>query len=233
MLVFFGVTGNQQTESFHIDTARLLSEFLTLQNLTDPAAVSNFTKNTRKQRNRIMRTENYTAKLVGCEIDQKADWVSFSFVTPATKEIYPPDYKYMKVNPDKDFVLNQTQKKAYTITIKILKFFTWLKDTRPDSMSGTPISWREIKDALEVSNVQVFSTSPSFYYQGIAYWLTQLGGSIYPVEIEPHKWNAENLHGDGNAFLDKHTAGVLNQIAFFGNQMASKLTKTLKDGGLL
>ena len=61
--------------------------------------------------------------------------------------------------------------------------------------------------------------------------LITLDAAIFPTKIAPKKW--DKIHGDGDAFLDKHTAGLINQMGFFLNPMASMLTKRLRDKGLL
>ena len=71
----------------------------------------------------------------------------------------------------------------------------------------------------------------AFHWQGSNYWLSQLDGSIFPTDIEPKVWNAPNLHGDGQNFLCKHLYGIIRQISFFGNQMASMADKELRKLG--
>lgn len=206
-----------------------LKEFVTMSDLADNSATSSFTKSTRAQRNRAVGAENKTAKLVDVNIDTVEDHVTFIFKTTATLPIYPDDATYGKTNPD-TFEIQRNPDKEYEMYIRILNFFEWLKGTKPEAES---ITQEDIKDVLKVNNVQVFSTSPSYHWQGMNYWLSQLDGSIYPTDIEPKLWNASNRHGNDGTFLDKHLAGLMKQMAFFRNPMALMLTKRLKDRGLI
>jgi hypothetical protein len=226
----YGDSKNQVTEKYQF-SGKLLQEFLTLKDLQNTSAVSSFTKRTRKERNEVMKTENYTAKLIDVELNEKENYVTFGFLTEATEPIYPDDFIFGETNPEDNFEIDRNESKTYEMYIKILDFFTWLRDTRPEDAGD--ITRKDIKEVLEVSNIQLFSTSPSWHWQGINFWLSQLDGSIYPTDIEPKFWNREDLHGNDGAFLDKHLAGLLNQISFFLNPMASMLTKRLRDNNLL
>lgn len=216
----------------------VLREFVTLKDLKAPEAMSDFTRNTRAQRKQAMKDdgkgsdEQFYASLLECEVDEVDDSVTFKFLTEATEPIYPPNSKFKQTDPTKNFSLEGNPSKTYEIHIKILEFFTWLKGTRPDD-DTSDISRQEIIDVLDVANIQVFSNDPSFHWQGINYFLSQIDGSIYPTNIAPKVWNAPHLHGDGQAFVTKHIAGVFNQIGFFEQQMASMLTKRLREKGLL
>ena len=210
-----------------------LHEWLTFQNLNTKDAISPLTANARALRNKLVKPENFTAKLTNCEYDKEHDWVTFEFVTTATLPEYNKNYQFKKTLHTKDFELTQNTDKKYNVYIRILDFMRWLKDTRPDEMSNQPITWKDIKDVLDVAYVQVYCNCPSFHWQGINYWLSQLDGSMYPTDIAPKVWNSLTRHGDSGAFLCKHSYGIIRSIAFFENQMTSKLNKTLTEQGLL
>lgn len=209
-----------------------LREWLTLADLSTDDATSAFTKKTRDQRNKAVKPENYTAKIKDCVLEKDGS-VTFTFNTTATIPIYPKDYKFKQADPNSNFELKDNPEKSYTITIRILDFMKWLKDTRPDFKELGKITWKEIRDVVEVAYIQIYSTSPSFHWQGINWWITQLDGSLYPTDIKPKFWNRDDLHGDEGAFLDKHTAGVVRYFKFWYNPMASMVQKRMKDKNLL
>lgn len=228
-----GIYGNSKNQQVRESVKnRTLKEWVNLSTLASPDAMSDFTKRTRKERNKAVKAENYTAKFDDCELNSDGS-VLFTFTTTATVPIYPVAYTFGQANPDNDFKIESNPDKKYTLFVKILDFMKWLKETRPDYLELEKITWKEIRDVLEVAYIQVYSTSPSFHWQGCNFWLSQLDGSLYPTDIAPKKWNATHLHGDGNAFVDKHLGGFLRQMKFFYNPMASMLQKRMKDKGLL
>jgi len=216
-----------------------LFEFVTLYDLADKGNVSDFTATWRKDRNRVMGAENTTAKLVDCFIDEADKSATFAFLTEATElggkdpnDNIDSSYRFYsgpkgEIDPD-TLDLKRNRSRTYEIQIRILDFFSWL-----DVFEGEKVGPKEMKEILEVSNVQIFNTSPSFQLQGINYWISQIDGSIYPEDRKPQRWNAPSLHGDGGAFLDKHTYGLLRQIKFFINPMASMLSSKLRKRGLI
>jgi hypothetical protein len=216
-----------------------LLEFVTLYDLADKGNISDFTMTWRKDRNRVMGQENTTAKLIDCFIDEADKSVTFAFLTEATElggkdpnDNIDSDYRFYsspkgEIDPE-TLELKRNRSRTYEIQIKILDFFDWL-----DVFEGEKVTQKEMKEILEVSNVQIFNTSPSFQLQGINYWISQIDGSIYPEGRKPQRWNAPNLHGDSGAFLDKHTYGLLRQIKFWINPMASMLNKKLNDRNLI
>ena len=85
-----------------------------------------------------------------------------------------------------------------------------------------------------MSEIEIDSSVPSWWWQSGAYYLQQLGGTIYKKPIKkPKFWNKPEYHGDGNMLLDKTTQSIINQMAFFRNLMASNLTKKLKEKGVI
>lgn len=204
-----------------------LSEFVTFSDLNSPSNISSLTQRTRNERNRELGTENRMAKLVDVNIDTVEDHVTFIFKTKATTPIYPDDYQFGRVDPN-TLEIERNSDKQYELYFRILNFFEWLKGTKPDTKE---ITQQDVKDVININNVQVFSTSPSYQYQGFNFWMSQLDGSIYPTDIKPQRW--DKIHGDGEAFLDKHLYGLVRQIGFFSNPMASMLTKRLKDRELI
>lgn len=222
----------KQVESLKAKEVKL-NEWMTFKNLNTPDAISAFTKKHRDIRNKAVKPENFTAKLTDCQYNKERDYVDFVFTTTATTPIYPKNYEYKKTDPTHNFVLDPNPDKKYNVQFRILDFMKWLKGTRPDNLSDTRITWKEIKDVLEVAFVQVYCQCGAFHWQGVNYWLSQLDGSIYPTDIEPKFWNRADLHGDGNAFLCKHSYGIIRSIDFFANQMTAMLNKKLKNEGII
>jgi hypothetical protein len=210
----------------------------TLETLKAKDSISDFTMQFRKERNKIMGTENTTAKLVDCFLNELDDSITYVWTTPATE--YTSDkakqvlgstrYDKMKNAPRKrvqplNLKLLNNSEDTYEIQLKILNFFSWL-DTYPNK---TEITSKDMKDILSVSDVQVFSSSPSFQYQAYNWNNSQVGTAIYPTNIAPKVWDKYN----DNAFLDKHLYGIIRNIDFWLNPMASMITKRLKEKGLL
>jgi hypothetical protein len=225
-----GIYGNSKNQQ--VRESKVLKEWITLSGLMTKDAISNFTKRTRKQRNSAVKAENYTAKIKDCELNNDGS-VLFIFETTATTPIYPDDYEFGQVNPENNFEIEKNLDKKYIVYIKILDFMEWLKETRPNYLETKKITWREIKDVLEVANVQVFSTSPSLHWQGMNFFLSQIDASLFPTDIAPKFWNSSDLHGSDPYFLDKHLYGIIMQIKFFYNNMASMVQKRMKDKDLL
>lgn len=202
-----------------------LHELVSFSDLNRADVTSDLTNRTRADRNREVGAENRTAKLVDVTIDTVEDHVTFIFKTTATTPLYPQNYDFKKTDPD-TFNLQRNPDKEYELHLRVVDFFKWLKGTKPDAST---ITAQDVKDVIDINPVQVFSTSPSFHWQGFNWWMSQLDGSIYPTSIRPQSWN--QIHGDGEAFLDKHLYGLIRQINFFHNPMASMLTKRLRDRG--
>ena len=175
--------------------------------------ISAITQKYRNKRNRALGPENRTAKLVDVLVDVSHDTVTFVFSTPATK--VPAQQTY----PSEGYGLHPNPSGRYIIAIEVTKFFSWLH-TAPE---GATVTAKDIKDVLEVADVKLSSTSPSFFWQGMAWNLSQIDAAIYPVSIPPDMWGPRHFY----SLLDKHTYGVISQISFFLPIMANVLTKKL------
>jgi len=198
-------------------------EGLRLSDLMKSAGASDFTKKTRASRVSTMGPEVKNAKLVYSEINEEEDWVLFQFTTPATKG-YPKDHKYKATDPNRDFKIVSLPSKTYTMEIKILKFFEWLKTT-PNEITN-----KDIEDVLKVADVQVFSDDISQQYQGMNYNLSLFDGSTHPTSIPPTFWDK---YHKSDQFLSKHLTGLINSIAFYIPQMRQMLIKDLKEKGII
>jgi hypothetical protein len=168
--------------------------------------------------------ENRLAKLIDVQIDPDKGWVTFGFLTPATE--HPHRDSKGETDPTQDFAIKKNTSRTYEMYIRILDFFPWLF-THPDKMQ---ITGKDVQDVLEVADVQLFSTSPSFHWQGANANLSAINASIYPTTIEPRVWGPR---WGGVYLLDKHLAGLLKSISFFLIPMGRMLTKRLREGGFL
>lgn len=209
-------------------------EEITLFDLFDKDNIAPSTMAYRKERNKIMGAENTIAKLLDIFLNEADNSATIVFSTQATvlssseqntfagKGVY--DRAKKRVSPLNLNLLKNPEKK-YEIQIKILEFFDWL-----DVFDGEKVTRKEIKEILEVSDVQVFSTSPSFQYQGYNYFCSEISASAYKTGIKPQVWD-KRLGGE--YFLDKHLYGLIRNMKFWYNPIASMLTKKLKDRDLI
>ena len=203
-----------------------LKEYITIADLKGDQGMSDFTKNTRKQRNKAVGAESRVAKLVDLDINKPEGHITFKWLTPTTEPIYAPDYKFQSVDSN-SLSMTGNSSKTYELWIRVLNFFEWLS-----VFEGEAVRNQEIKEIFEISNVQVWSDDPSFQYQSANYNLSVLGGSIFKTTIAPKKWNAPHLHGDGNMFVSKHLGGLIANIRFWFNPMASMMNKYLISASL-
>jgi hypothetical protein len=211
------------TETFNIKDNKL-EESLYFKDLVKSAGTSSLTKKFTKERQKIMGLESRIAKLIDCIIDKEDNSITFRFLTPATEK-YPDNYVFKTVNPvTKELEINAS--KLYTIEIKLLKFFDWL-DTTP---TGTSITRKDLKELFDTIEIQIWSDSPSWHYQGMNFNSSLIDGSIFPTNIAPKHW--DKYHGE-YAFCDKHITGILNNQEFYFQIMGAMLTKKLRDLGYL
>jgi len=194
---------------------------MTLGDFKSKASASIVTQTFRQIRNKKKGPENRLAKLTSIAIDEDEGSVTFKFKTVATDD----NQKHSEVDPF-TFSIVSNPKDEYELQIKVLKFFDWL-ETAP---VGTVLTVKDLKDVLAVADVQFWSTSPSFHWQGMNYMLSQVNASIYPTDIAPKVWN--HIHGQ-TYFFDKHLFGLARSISFFIPQMAAKLSAILKSKGYL
>lgn len=206
----------------HSRVSGRLKEFLTLGDLTKNQGMSDFTAKFKAERGKIMGNENRVSKFIDTEITTDGH-LDIYFLSESTKK-YPPNYKHTRADSSKNYELVNNPSRTYTIIIRVLDFMEWLETNPKDELTVS-----DIKDVLEVSNIEIDSDVPMFYWQGAAWNLKQLDGTIYKGSIkEPQHWNKDDYHGDGNAFLDKITQGIINQISFFRNIIAGNVNKKLK-----
>jgi hypothetical protein len=195
---------------------------ITINDLRKSHTVSPLTQRYATQRKTLQGPENRLAKLIQVELDRKKDRVIFKFLTDATMNAHKPGYKPMELVPGSDGVLQPNPSKLYELWVQVDKFFSLL-GTRPDPEAK--ITVMELKEVFVVADVKLFSTMPSFHWQGMAANLTQIDAAIFPVDILPTIWR-DRMGGD--FFLSKDFANLLKHFDFFLPQMARLLSRELK-----
>lgn len=207
-----------------------LREWMTITDLMSVNNVSDETKHHGRIRYDLYRGENVNAKLKNCIYDPNNDTLTFSFITTATMKAHEPGYKPYLVDPLHNFQTVANPNDTYTMMIQIVDFMMWLKDTRPDNLGK--ITWREIKDVLDVAYIKIWCNCKSFHWFGKNYRASQKDASVYPTSIPDRKTRGRFGADD---ILCKHLANLMKPqaIKFFLPQMASKTQKTLRYWGLI
>ena len=224
-----------------------LDEFLKLSDLAKSSGMSDFTKTFYDERHQKTKEHHHTrstnneqrvSKLLKCEL--QSDGSAMFYWLSESTEKYDAKHVVQVTDPHDGFKLKPEPSKLYTIQLKVLNVVKWLK-TFPEKKV---LDKKDIKEILEVADMQVFSNDPSFHWQGMNFSVSQLDGSIYPTNIAPKnsKRNAKgkviqigwkDKHGDGQAFFSKAMAGIFKQLPFYANVMASMLTKELIKQGFI
>jgi hypothetical protein len=187
----------------------------------------------KKERNKIMGLETHSSKFIQCSLTKNGA-MDFYFLAESTRK-YKKGYKRKSANIKNGYRLEPNPSETYQITIRVLDFMAWV-NTHPDIKEITP---KDIKEILTIANIEIDSEVPAWYWQGGAYNLQRIGGTIYKRFIKkpqkkPNKgWYRDypKGHGDGHFFIDKITQSIVNSIGFYLNLMAQAATKVLKEAG--
>lgn len=147
-------TSDRLTEKLSVDLPPL-REWMTIKNLQDADLISGNTKHHAGIRNQLYKGENLNAKLVKTVYNPNIDAMTFIFKTPATLKAHEPGYQPLIVDPHANFIKKANPSHNYTMMIQVLDFVKWLRETRPSNIT-TPITWKEIKDVLDVAYVKVW-----------------------------------------------------------------------------
>ena len=207
-------------------------EELTVYDLIKNQGLSNFTKYYKMERGRVMGSETRSTKLIDLTTNKREDWIQFDFLSEATEK-YASGHKYTEVDPD-GFRIIPNRSKTYTFSIRILNFYEWLGVFDIDE----EVTVKDLKDILDVADIQIWDSSVAFNYQGMNYYLSQANASIHPINIPPTKWNnyknkyTGETHG-GQQRLTKMGQLIVNQFLFYRNLMVAKINKVLKDEGTI
>lgn len=80
-------------------------------------------------------------------------------------------------------------------------------------------------------DIKISDTTPSFWWMGTSYYLTQDNASLMPCNIAPKFWNRDDLRP--NVKVSKSMEGVLKNLGFFAQQIAMSIKKNLVDQGYI
>ena len=161
-------------------------------------------------------------KLIATEINDKG-YCDILFSVVATK-----DGKVKKELSDDNGGLIDNISNEYMVTIRINDFWDMIEDfglSTPNDFTK-----KDVVALIQLSeDIKLKSTDPSFWYQGLSYWLTLDNASLMPCYIAPKFWDKYRP----NVKVSKIIESVLRQIGFFTQQMAMSIKKALIDQGYL
>lgn len=197
----------------------ILEEDLHLNDFTKHAGASDFTKDWIEIRRKIKGAGNKSSKLHSIKVNRKKDYIIFVFKSK-------PTYDAIADSVDVNNFVKSKKVRAYTQRIMVLDFFKYL-ETKPNYEEAN-VTWKEIKECLEVCPIKVDCNCMAQTFQGLSYYLTQLDGSIVPNNIKPRVWNKyHDVNGDVG-FLCKHLSMIFNSVELFKNNFTSMINKYLK-----
>lgn len=241
-------------ENLLIDSSTIRLEEFKLSDLQrQDLYLSDFTRNTKNIRKTFQKTASANTKFMESIINDDGS-VTFKFLTEATedenivtdKQTKPAgakdtgeSYKFKPSNEmNKKTVKYEVDPKTkrkkinpshiYEIQIKVMNV---LPNDRDEGLLNkinpekVPLKNKDLKAILKQADIKIWSSDPSFLFQGFQYWLTMKGASIYSETRRPRRWN--KIHGDGK-LLTKHIAQLLDNIEFYLNQMTSSFNNKLK-----
>ncbi|MEI6297230.1 MAG: hypothetical protein WCO84_06375, partial [bacterium] len=160
------------------------------------------------------------------EFDKNGDPV-FSFLTGITNK-YKDGQLPSEVDPSK-LNIQVNPYKTYTLQIKILQFKEYL-NTHPNKKE---ITRNDISEILDTCFIQIWSSSPSYHWQGYNYNNSVMDSAIYPTSIGltsgPKGWKDRTTD---MGFTDKHLTQLFMSIDFFKPQMAVSLMSACRQEGL-
>jgi hypothetical protein len=192
-------------------------EDLRLSDLKSHSGISSFTQKWQKDRQKIKGAGNKSVEIKSIKVNRKKDYITFIFKSYPTYTVFAKAVDFPNVEAEK-------RVKIYTQQIRVLDFFKWA-ETKP-GYQEKEMSWKEIKEILEVANVQLSCNCKSFQFQGMNYILTTFDASIYPEFRPPQRWN--KYHNDDN-FTCKHLDILITSgLNIYINNMTSMVNKYLQ-----
>ncbi len=202
---------------------RLKNSFSRIDNSLELAELvghaSQFTKDKKAERGRIMGQESRIVKLAFTELSERDDTCTWVFMTPATRD----GKKKQEVHPSADFRLVDNPTNVYTLYLRAENVFKTLDIFKEEVVEET-FKLSEMSALVDLLQFKIFSTSPSLHYQGMNYNLSVFDASIFPTNIKPKQW--DKIHGF--SFLDKHWLALLNYYKVYLNQMAVAFNSQVK-----
>lgn len=203
--------------------AKDLLESITLKDLKGGNDLSDITQDSIQNRAKKNGSETKNSKLTGSDIIEDDAYFYFN-IEPTSDEGDKLHAPILNCSPAGK--LSASKDGKYHATLKLIDFMQWY-ETKPE---GYEVKMKDIKEVLDSSYVQIFSDSPSFWFQGFAKRLSDLDGAIYTPTQDKGIWKKRHDNSD-YTLLDKHTTRIINQIAFYRNQMASSISATLRKLG--
>lgn len=170
--------------------------------------ISSYTKKFRSIRDKIRGKEPNLATVV--DVKRKGKDLDIYFLTVPTYS--DNELEVIGVSG------RMRQTNAYQIVIRIVDFFNW------GNIPYNKITADKINEILKVADVKFWNSSPAFLWQGYAYQLTQINSSIKPVKIPDTIWGKKT----GNSIIDKHIAGIVDNIASFTGQISKQIKIKVK-----
>jgi len=195
-----------------------LDEGLRISDLRKHSGISKFTDKWRLDRQKRKGSGAKSVKIIGMKVNRKQGYITFVFKSKPTYKSLMPAVAF----PDKN---KKKYVRAYTQEIRIVDFFKWA-ETKPHYVQYE-LTQKEVKEILQVADIQVACNCMSFQFQGMNYIVSLFDASIYPETRPPRKWN--KYHNDDN-FLCKHLDILLSQgMNIYINNMTSMINKYLKN----
>jgi hypothetical protein len=193
----------------------VLEEDLHLSDFAKHTGVSDFTKRFMIDRRKLRGAGNINEKIKSLKINRKQDYITFVFKTAPT---------YKKKTQDVDpntFTLKNAS--LYEQQIQIVDFFKYA-ETKPGFIEKE-MTWKEIKEVLEVCPIKIWCSCGSFEMQGINAVVTSFDAAIYPELRWPKRWN--RVHND-DSFVCKHLDLLFSAIDLFKSNMTSMINSYIK-----
>ena len=80
-------------------------------------------------------------------------------------------------------------------------------------------------------DIKIKDSTPSFWWMGTSWYLSQDNASLIPCDIPPKFWNRDDLRP--NVKVSKSVEGVLKNLGFFTQQIAMSIKRALIQQGYL
>jgi len=221
----------EEGEKYYSNQQESLTEKVTLPDLMKDRGMSLKSKYFRSERYKIMGQEQGNSKFIECKLTKNHS-IDYYFLSESTRK-YKKGTKRKNADIHQGYRLSDNPSETYQITIRVLNFLDWIS-AFPDIKEVTTNILREI---LRIAQVEMDSSVPSFYWQGAAYNLKAIGGTIYKQSIRKPQ-NKKNKgwarpypkgHGEAGIFLDKISQSICNNIVRYIPDMAKATTKLLKE----
>lgn len=161
-------------------------------------------------------------KLIATEIDDEG-YCDILFAVQATKDGI---LKKELVGDNGQMIDNISDE--YMVTIRINDFWDMIEEfglERPNDFTKA-----DVVALIQLSeDIKIKSTDPSFWWQGLSYWLTLDNASLMPCNIAPKFWDKYRP----NVKVSKIIESVLRQFGFFTQQIAMSIKKALIEQGYI